>query len=102
MVSGPIMESVITCPKCGHRKREKMPTDTCSPAPDRGERHGSESKAVAAIGAAADRSFSGAQGELRVLEEVSRFHPQQHAHHAKETEAGEGVQPALPGDLGSE
>ena len=23
------MESVITCPKCGHRKREKMPTDTC-------------------------------------------------------------------------
>jgi len=26
---GPIMESVITCPKCGHRKRERMPTDTC-------------------------------------------------------------------------
>ncbi len=23
------MESVITCPKCGHRKREKTPTDTC-------------------------------------------------------------------------
>src|SRR5216683_1442637 len=72
------------------------------PGSHSGENHGSESKAVAAIGAAADRSFSGAQGELRVLEEVSRFHPQQHAHHAKETEAGEGVQPALPGDLGSE
>jgi hypothetical protein len=28
-VSGPILESVITCPKCGHRKREIMPTDTC-------------------------------------------------------------------------
>src|SRR6266446_6160286 len=135
--TSPLLESVITCPKCGHRKQERMPTDTCqfftsvqaaalccarrravaasfartvrssvrrcsSPAPDRGERHGSESKAVAAIGAAADRSFSGAQGELRVLEEVPRFYPQQHAHHAKETEAGEGVQPALPGDLGSE
>ncbi len=23
------MESVITCPKCGHRKCEEMPTDTC-------------------------------------------------------------------------
>ncbi|HEX9194029.1 MAG TPA: GDCCVxC domain-containing (seleno)protein [Burkholderiales bacterium] len=23
------MESVITCSKCGHRKRERMPTDTC-------------------------------------------------------------------------
>jgi len=25
----PVMESVITCPKCGHGKREKMPTDAC-------------------------------------------------------------------------
>src|SRR5438552_8603224 len=29
VVSGSIMESVITCPKCGYSKREKMPTDTC-------------------------------------------------------------------------
>src|SRR5260221_6651697 len=27
--AGPITESVITCPKCGHGKRETMPTDTC-------------------------------------------------------------------------
>jgi len=25
----PVLESVITCPKCGHRKQESMPTDTC-------------------------------------------------------------------------
>jgi len=25
----PVLESVITCPKCGHGKRERMPTDTC-------------------------------------------------------------------------
>jgi hypothetical protein len=25
----PVLESVITCPKCGHRKRETMPTDAC-------------------------------------------------------------------------
>jgi hypothetical protein len=25
----PILESVITCPNCGHPKREKMPTDAC-------------------------------------------------------------------------
>jgi hypothetical protein len=24
-----VLESVITCPKCGHRKRESMPTETC-------------------------------------------------------------------------
>ncbi len=24
-----VLESVITCPKCGHGKRERMPTDTC-------------------------------------------------------------------------
>ena len=24
-----ILESEITCPKCGHRKKETMPTDAC-------------------------------------------------------------------------
>jgi len=24
-----VLSAVITCPNCGHRKREKMPTDTC-------------------------------------------------------------------------
>ncbi len=24
-----VLNSVITCPNCGHRKREEMPTDTC-------------------------------------------------------------------------
>jgi hypothetical protein len=24
-----ILQSVITCPKCGHQKEEKMPTDAC-------------------------------------------------------------------------
>lgn len=24
------LESVLTCPLCGHAKRETMPTDTCS------------------------------------------------------------------------
>jgi hypothetical protein len=24
-----ILKSVITCPKCGHQKEEKMPTDAC-------------------------------------------------------------------------
>ncbi|PCI94856.1 MAG: hypothetical protein COB15_13160 [Flavobacteriales bacterium] len=23
------LESVITCPECGHQKEEKMPTDAC-------------------------------------------------------------------------
>jgi len=23
------LESVITCPQCGHRKTERMPADTC-------------------------------------------------------------------------
>ena len=23
------LESVLTCPRCGHRKRERMPTDAC-------------------------------------------------------------------------
>lgn len=24
-----VLESVITCPKCGHKKSESMPTDSC-------------------------------------------------------------------------
>ncbi|NND76993.1 MAG: hypothetical protein HKN39_02275 [Flavobacteriales bacterium] len=24
-----VLESTITCPKCGHKKEEKMPTDAC-------------------------------------------------------------------------
>lgn len=24
-----ILKSIITCPKCGHKKEEIMPTDTC-------------------------------------------------------------------------
>jgi len=24
-----ILSSVITCPKCGHKKKEEMPTDAC-------------------------------------------------------------------------
>lgn len=26
---GPVLESVISCPHCGHGKRERMPTDAC-------------------------------------------------------------------------
>jgi hypothetical protein len=29
MVRTPILESVLTCPHCGHAKRETMPTDAC-------------------------------------------------------------------------
>ncbi|HEY9568621.1 MAG TPA: GDCCVxC domain-containing (seleno)protein [Thalassobaculum sp.] len=25
----PIVESIITCPTCGHRETERMPTDAC-------------------------------------------------------------------------
>lgn len=25
----PVLESVLTCPSCGHVKREAMPTDAC-------------------------------------------------------------------------
>ena len=25
----PILESTLTCPECGHRKTELMPTDSC-------------------------------------------------------------------------
>ena len=25
----PILESILTCPLCGHAKRETMPTDAC-------------------------------------------------------------------------
>lgn len=24
-----ILESILTCPKCGHQKEERMPTDAC-------------------------------------------------------------------------
>lgn len=27
--AGPILESVLTCPHCGFRKEETMPTDSC-------------------------------------------------------------------------
>jgi hypothetical protein len=26
---GVILESIITCPRCGHRAAERMPTDAC-------------------------------------------------------------------------
>ena len=29
MSSGSILESTLTCPECGHRKTEVMPTDAC-------------------------------------------------------------------------
>ncbi len=29
MAASPILESVITCPECGHAKEEVMPTDAC-------------------------------------------------------------------------
>lgn len=29
MSKEPILQSVITCPKCGHKKEETMPTDAC-------------------------------------------------------------------------
>ena len=29
MTFHPILESVITCPECGHSARERMPTDAC-------------------------------------------------------------------------
>ena len=25
----PVLDSVLTCPQCGHAKRERMPTDAC-------------------------------------------------------------------------
>jgi hypothetical protein len=28
-VTGVILESAVTCPQCGHFKRETMPTDAC-------------------------------------------------------------------------
>lgn len=27
--AAPILESELTCPGCGHRSRERMPTDQC-------------------------------------------------------------------------
>jgi hypothetical protein len=29
MASGPILESIITCPQCGHEAEETMPTNAC-------------------------------------------------------------------------
>ncbi|WP_045227247.1 GDCCVxC domain-containing (seleno)protein [Methyloterricola oryzae] len=29
MTEEPILESVLTCPHCGHARREIMPTDAC-------------------------------------------------------------------------
>ncbi len=29
MTAEPILESVLTCPQCGHARRETMPTDAC-------------------------------------------------------------------------
>lgn len=29
MAASPVLESVLTCPHCGHAKRERMPTDAC-------------------------------------------------------------------------
>jgi len=29
MVFKPVLESVITCPECGHREKETMPVDAC-------------------------------------------------------------------------
>jgi hypothetical protein len=28
-MSEPILQSTITCPRCGHAKQEQMPTDAC-------------------------------------------------------------------------
>ena len=28
-MSGPILDSVLTCPKCGHESTEQMPEDAC-------------------------------------------------------------------------
>jgi len=28
-MNAPALESVLTCPKCGFAKRERMPTDAC-------------------------------------------------------------------------
>src|SRR5947208_16064134 len=27
--AGPVLQSIITCPKCGHRAEETMPTNAC-------------------------------------------------------------------------
>jgi hypothetical protein len=32
-MSAPILESVLTCPKCGFAKAESMPTDAACSAP---------------------------------------------------------------------
>ena len=28
-MSTPVLQSIVTCPECGHKKAEKMPTDAC-------------------------------------------------------------------------
>jgi hypothetical protein len=28
-MADPVLESVLTCPECGHSRRETMPTDAC-------------------------------------------------------------------------
>ncbi|MFV1878132.1 MULTISPECIES: GDCCVxC domain-containing (seleno)protein [Nioella] len=29
MASGPVLQSTLTCPRCGHRSTEDMPEDAC-------------------------------------------------------------------------
>lgn len=29
MQNAPILESILSCPQCGHRRKERMPTDAC-------------------------------------------------------------------------
>ncbi|MGH8401673.1 MAG: GDCCVxC domain-containing (seleno)protein [Gammaproteobacteria bacterium] len=29
MQNAPILDSILTCPRCGHRRKERMPTDAC-------------------------------------------------------------------------
>ena len=29
ITAAPVLESVLTCPQCGHAKRERMPTEAC-------------------------------------------------------------------------
>ncbi|HET7548369.1 MAG TPA: GDCCVxC domain-containing (seleno)protein [Usitatibacter sp.] len=29
-MAAPILESVLTCPHCGHARKELMPTDSCT------------------------------------------------------------------------
>ena len=29
VATAPMLDSILTCPQCGHAKRERMPTDAC-------------------------------------------------------------------------